>query len=243
MMFLIAQQGKNVHRGWDVSYSAAGKNVHRGWDDPSPPQPFWMPHWYPRSVFTLRNSQLFRGKQPYPLRSVLSWSPQVLIPRRFLSSWTDHTICQTQTWTSVSVSLSGSLSLSLTHTHTHTHTHTRTHTHAHTHTHARTHTQYLSIYLQRVVTKKETKTKAVFDLSEKCGFTDCQAWMPYTLCVHGPNMVVPGARCPQPSSRLSSPSKSFFPWDISQSFSKPPHFRVQVSLVNFLLNNPKSSVK
>ena len=37
-----------------------------------------------------------------------------------------------------------------------------------------------------------------------------QAWMPYIFCVYGPNIVVLGARCPQPSSSWSPPPKSWF---------------------------------
>ena len=71
------------------------------------------------------------------------------------------------------------------------------------------------------------------------------AWMPYILCVYGPNTVVLGARCPQPSSSRCSLSTSYLgrhpSWcrsDTSQSFTlKPLHFWVQVSLFNLLLED------
>ena len=65
-------------------------------------------------------------------------------------------------------------------------------------------------------------------------------------CVsRGPKIVGLGARCPQPSSRWSSPLKSCFGRhpsqylsDTSQSFfSKPLHFGVPASLVNLLFEN------
>ena len=72
--------------------------------------------------------------------------------------------------------------------------------------------------------------------------TNYQALMPYILCVCGPNIVVLGARCPQPSSSRSSPSTSYLwrhpSWcrsDTSQFFTLKPLF--WVSLLNLLLED------
>ena len=70
--------------------------------------------------------------------------------------------------------------------------------------------------------------------------------MPYILCVKCPNIVIPGEKCPRPSSSWSSPSTSCFGQHPGQSrsdtshsfFSKLPiYFLVPASLVNLLLEN------
>ena len=74
--------------------------------------------------------------------------------------------------------------------------------------------------------------------------------MPYILCVNGPNIVVIGASCPQPSSSWSPPAKSCFGRhpsqyhsDSSQSFfSKPVHFRSRPSLSTCCLRTPQKSL-
>ena len=74
--------------------------------------------------------------------------------------------------------------------------------------------------------------------------------VPYILCVYGPNIVVLGARCSQPSSSWSPPQKSCFgrlPTQYrsgtSQSvFSKPLHFWIPAFLVNILLKRTPKKI-
>ena len=98
--------------------------------------------------------------------------------------------------------------------------------------------------------KSGTKIKGVFqDSVAQQHKTDSQAWTPYILCVYGPNIVVLGARCPQPSSSWSLPPKSFFGRHFSQyhqALSNPSSqylfsFGSQSSLSTSCLRTPQNS--
>ena len=103
--------------------------------------------------------------------------------------------------------------------------------------------------IRNLVVKLSPWDKNKSHLSEWCCATskiNYQAWMPYILCVYGPNIVALGARCPQPSSNRSSTSISYFgrhpSWCRSNTFQfftlKPLNFgSMQVSLFNLLLED------